>query len=134
MQPLLLVTICCKCQNINSNSLIEKGNLQGQDIGAGVGHAQILQDLSRQKYIFSNVLVLHSFVLIPFSDRFFPLVTKMATNNSRITFYQLPTLAKRDSHCLVPTGSNACPWSEYGVSSICTVPSGNEDIHLEREI
>lgn len=65
-----------------------------------------IQGFSRQKYISCNVLVLRSLVLIPFSDRFFLLVAKIASNNPRFTFYQITTLTERDSHWLAPTGSN----------------------------
>lgn len=103
--------------------------------GAKVGHARILHSqVFSQKSISCYAMGLLSFALIPFSKSFFPLVANMVANNSRLTFYQLPTLAERDLHLLTPIGWNAHVWNKDEVSPICTVLIGNEEMHLERDI
>ena len=71
----------------------------------------------------------------PILQQGFPLVAKIVTNDSRLPFHRLLTVAESDSHLLAPAGSNAHLWNGYVVSLICTVPVGNEEeVNLERDI
>lgn len=104
--------------------------------GARAGHAHILPTPGVQMEV-HLFLCLGSalFCSDPILWQVFPLVAKIVTNDSKLTFHQLPTLAERDSHLLVPVGSNTYLWNGYVVSLICSVPIGNEkEVNLEKDI
>lgn len=130
---------CCKCQNINSNQLMQNGEFIGLGNRKVQGQAMLrycrTQVLSRQKCIsWSMSWFCTSLFWSRFSDKFFPLVANMATSNSRFIFYQLPALAERDSHWLAPLDQMPTFRVSVGLASSVLWPLTLEDVHLEREI
>jgi hypothetical protein len=92
MERVLLVIFSGKCQNTNSSMLRQRGILCVQ----GVGPAQTLQDpgAPTTQLEMYPLLCLGS---VLFSGKFFPLVAKMATKNSRLSLYQVTTPGRKTS-------------------------------------